>query len=140
MTVRFFIDSNVLIYADDQDAGAKRDTARELIRNAFEQRNGVLSQQVLREFFVAGTGKLGLPASSARRRVELYSRLHVIALGVGDLLAAIDITRLHSLSLWDALIIRAGVNGGCDVLFSEDMQDGFRFEGMEIRNPFTDRP
>jgi len=139
MTVRFFIDTNVLVYADDQDSGAKRERAEEIVRGAFEKRSGVLSVQVLREFFVVGTRKLGLPATAARRRVELYSRLDVISLGFDDLLAAIDLTRLHSFSLWDALIVRAALNGGCDVLYSEDLQDGFRLEGMEIQNPFADR-
>lgn len=138
--MRFFVDTNVLVYADDRDAPEKRARAREIIRSAFRQRTGAVSHQVLRELFVAATRKLDLSAVAARRRVELYARLDVVSLSLTDLLAAIDLTRLHSLSLWDALIFRAALIGGCQVLYSEDLQDGFRLEGLEVVNPFRSRP
>ena len=134
--MRFFVDTNVLVYADDKSEATKRKRAQELVRAAFQQRSGILSLQVLRELFAAATRKLGLTPERARRRVELYSRLEVVTLDVDDLLAAIDLTRLHSFSIWDALIVRAAFNGGCEVLYSEDLQHGSRIEGMEIRNPF----
>lgn len=134
--MRFFADTNVLAYAEDKDADDKRKRAREIVRRGFEERSGVVSLQVLRELFVVATGKLGLSPAAARRRVEIYSRLDLISLDLADLLAAIDLTRLHSFSLWDALIMRAALNGGCEVLYSEDLQHGFRLEGLEIVNPF----
>jgi predicted nucleic acid-binding protein len=135
MTVRSFIDSNVLVYADDRSAGPKQVRARALIREAMLARTGVLSLQVLQEYFSVATKKLGLSAAAARRRVALVSRLDVVILGVQDVLAAIDLHRLHGFSIWDALIIRAGLNAGCRVLYSEDLQDGRRIEGLEIVNP-----
>jgi predicted nucleic acid-binding protein len=78
-----------------------------------------------------------MPPAAARRRVELYSRLEVVSLGLTDLLGAIDITRLHSVSLWDALILRAAHNAGCEVVYTEDLQPGFRLEGLEVVNPFA---
>lgn len=134
--MRFFVDTNVLAYADDLDAGSKRDVAQAIVRRAFDEGSGILSQQVLRETFVVATRKLGLSPASARRRVELYSRLDVVRLDVDDLLYAIDLTRLHAVSLWDALIVRAALNGGCDVLYTEDLQHGYRFERLEVVNPF----
>lgn len=136
MTVRSFIDSNVLVYADDLSAGPKRERARALISGAMLARTGVLSLQVLQEYFSVATKKLGLPAAAARRRVALVSRLDVVILGVQDVLAAIDLHRLHGFSIWDALVIRAALNAGCRVLYSEDLQDGRRIEGLEIVNPF----
>jgi predicted nucleic acid-binding protein len=136
MTVRSFIDSNVLVYADDRSAGPKRERARALISGAMLARTGVLSLQVLQEYFSVATKKLGLPAAAARRRVALVSRLDVVILGVQDVLAAIDLHRLHGFSIWDALVIRAALNAGCRVLYSEDLQDGRRIEGLEIVNPF----
>ena len=136
MTVRSFIDSNVLVYADDRSAGPKQLRARALIREAMLARTGVLSLQVLQEYFSVATKKLGLSAAAARRRVALVSRLDVVILGVQDVLAAIDLHRLHGFSIWDALVIRAGLNAGCRVLYSEDLQDGRRIEGLEIVNPF----
>lgn len=136
MTARCFVDTNVLIYADDLSAGAKQDRARELIREMMRNKTGVLSLQVLQEYFAVATRKLGLSATSVRRRIELVSRLDVVLLGVEDVLAAIDLHRLHTFSIWDALVIRAALNAGCRILYSEDLQEGQRIQGMEVVNPF----
>jgi predicted nucleic acid-binding protein len=136
MTGRYFVDSNVLVYADDRSAGPKRYQARKLIQEVMRAKTGVLSLQVLQEYFAVATKKLGISAAGARRRVELLGRLDVVILGIQDLLAAIDLHRLHGLSIWDALVIRAALNAGCRVLYSEDLQDGRRFDGLEVVNPF----
>lgn len=136
MTVRCFVDSNVFVYADDRRAGAKRDRARKLIREVMEARTGVLSLQVLQEYFAVTTRKLGISAAAARRRVEVLSRLDVVILGVEDVLAAIDLHRLHGFAIWDALVVRAALNAGCRILYSEDLQDGRRIDGLEVVNPF----
>ncbi|HVG10937.1 MAG TPA: PIN domain-containing protein [Thermoanaerobaculia bacterium] len=136
MTVRCFVDSNVFVYADDRSAGAKRDRARELIREVMSARTGVLSLQVLQEYFAVSTRKLGVSAAAARRRIELLSRLDVVILGVEDVLAAIDLHRLHGFAIWDALVIRAALNAGCRILYSEDLQEGRRINGLEVVNPF----
>lgn len=136
MTARCFVDSNVLVYADDRNAGPKRDRARELIRESMESGTGVLSLQVFQEYFAVATKKLGISAEGARQRIALLSRLDVVILGVEDLLTAIDLHRLHKFSIWDALVIRAALNAGCRVLYSEDLQDGRRIDGLEIVNPF----
>jgi predicted nucleic acid-binding protein len=136
MTVRCFVDSNVFVYADDRSAGAKRDRARELIREVMSARTGVLSLQVLQEYFAVSTRKLGVSAAAARRRIELLSRLDVVILGVEDLLAAVDLHRLHGFAIWDALVIRAALNAGCRILYSEDLQEGRRIDGLEVVNPF----
>ncbi len=136
MTARCFVDTNVFIYADDDSAGPKRDQARELIREIMSSRAGVLSLQVLQEYFSAATKKLRIPAADARQRIEWLSRLDVVILGVEDLLAAVDLHRLHGFSIWDALVIRAALKAGCRVLYSEDLQDGRRIDGLEVVNPF----
>ena len=136
MTVRCFVDSNVFVYADDRSAGAKRDRARELIREVMSARTGVLSLQVLQEYFAVSTRKLGVSAAAARRRIELLSRLDVVILGVEDVLAAVDLHRLHGFAIWDALVIRAALNAGCRILYSEDLQEGRRINGLEVVNPF----
>jgi predicted nucleic acid-binding protein len=136
MTARCFVDSNILLYADDRSAGPKRERARELIEEVMSTGTGVLSLQVLQEYFAVATKKLGVPAAGARQRIELLSRLDVVILGVEDILMAIDLHRLHQFSIWDALVIRAALNAGCRVLYSEDLQDGRRIDGLEIVNPF----
>ena len=136
MTGPFYVDTNVLLYAEDNDQEAKRDVARDLISGLFGQRNGKISLQVLKEFFAAGTKKLGLDPLAAKRRVELYSRLDVVHLSTDDLLTAIDLHRLHQSAIWDALILRSAVISGCRTLLTEDLQHGFKLEGVEVVNPF----
>lgn len=137
MSAREFLDTNVLIYADDARDPRKRTRARELIRRLLRERRGVLSLQVLQEFFAAATRKLGMRSEDARRRVVEYSRFDVVTLGAADLVAAIDLHRLHHLSIWDALIVRAALNGACTTLLTEDMQPGYVIEKVTFRNPFA---
>lgn len=136
MSVPTFLDTNVLLYADDRANPEKRERAQQLIRKIVQERNGRISLQVLQEYFSAATRKLGIDAATARRKVELYSRLDLVRLDSGDLLAAIDLHRLHQFSIWDALILRAAMISGCRLLYTEDLQAGFRLENLEIVNPF----
>jgi predicted nucleic acid-binding protein len=138
--VRSFVDTNVLVYADDDASVAKQARARELIRELFASGNGVLSLQVLREYFVVATRKLDIPAEAARRKVEIYSRFDVAGSDAADLLAAIDLHRLHGLSLWDALVIQSALAARCGVLYSEDLQHGRQFGGLRVENPFAAQP
>ena len=138
MTAPFFVDTNVLVYADDRSAGVKRDVARELIRTAFRDGGAKLSTQVLAEFFAVATRKLQLSAASARRRVEIYTTLEVIRPSVDDVLAAIDLHRLHGLAIWDSLIVRSALASGCAILYTEDLQHEQAFDGLRVVNPFSD--
>jgi predicted nucleic acid-binding protein len=136
MTAPYFVDTNVLVYADDRSAGVKRDRARELIRSALRDGRARLSTQVLAEYFAVATRKLGLSSAAARRRVEIYAALTVLRPSVDDLLAAIDLHRLHELSIWDALIVRSARSSGCRMLYSEDLQHGRSFDGVLVVDPF----
>jgi len=136
MTGPSFVDTNVLVYADDLDAGPKRETARALLRKVVSTGDAVFSLQVLQEYFAVATRRLGLSSEAARARVEALSQLEVVTPRVEDLLAAIDLHRLHSLSIWDALVVRAALVSGCLVLYTEDLQHGRRFETLEVLNPF----
>lgn len=134
--MRRFLDTNVLLYADDLDAGPKRERAREILRDAIRSGEGVVSTQVLQEFFVVSTRKLGVDPAAARRKVELLSEMDLVRIDLGLILSAIDLHRLHSFSFWDALIVRAAAVGGCQTLLSEDLQDGRVVDGLRIENPF----
>lgn len=136
MTARTFFDTNVLIYADDKAAPAKQRRALDLAAEHRRARTGVVSLQVLQEYFVTVTRKLGVDVRIARRKVELLAEFDVATPDVADILAAIDLHRLHSFSFWDALIVRAAKQSGCSVLLSEDMQDTREIDGLQIVNPF----
>jgi predicted nucleic acid-binding protein len=133
---RSFFDTNVLVYSDDPRYPVKRAKAIDLVLDHLRQRTGVVSLQVLQEYFVSATGKLKLDAVLAKRRVEFFARFHVAEPKVSDILAAIDLHRLHGISLWDTLILRSAKQSGCSVLLTEDMQHGQVIDGVRIVNPF----
>ena len=95
-----------------------------------------MSLQVLQEYFVTVTRKLHVDAQIARRKVELLAEFDVAAPEVADIVAAIDLHRLHGLSFWDALVLRTAKQAGCGVLFSEDFQHAREMDGIRIVNPF----
>jgi predicted nucleic acid-binding protein len=136
MSARSFLDTNVLLYTDSVDTPAKQRRALELLAEQRLARTGVVSLQVLQEYFVAATRKLAVDAGVARRKVELFANYHVVVLDVEDVLAAIDLHRLHQVSLWDALVLRAAKEGGCSVLYTEDLQHGRSIDGVRIVDPF----
>ncbi|HSF17884.1 MAG TPA: PIN domain-containing protein [Vicinamibacteria bacterium] len=136
MSDREFIDSSVLVHSDDHDAPRKQSKALDLIERSRRAGTGVISTQVLQEYFVTATRKLGVPAVVAREKIIIFSHFEVARVSVDDLLAAIDLHRLHELSFWDGLILRSALSSGCNVLYTEDMQDGRRFEALRIVNPF----
>lgn len=134
--MRRFLDTNVLVYADDLDAGDKRERAQALLGEVLAAGDGVLSTQVLQEFFSISTRKLGVDPTMARRKVELLAEMDLVRIDLDLILAAIDLSRLHSFSFWDALIVRAASTAGCGVLLTEDLQHGQVVDGVRIENPF----
>src|SRR5579863_5464114 len=136
MSARSFFDTNILVYADDKAAPAKQRRAVDLVAEHRRAGTGVVSLQVLQEYFVAATRKLHVEVRIARRKVELLAEFDVAKLEITDILAAVDLHRLHGFSFWDALVLRAAKQTGCGVLFTEDLQDEREVDGIRIVNPF----
>jgi predicted nucleic acid-binding protein len=136
VSLRAFIDTNLLVYADDLDSGPNNRIAQQVVSGLIRTRAGVISTQVLKEYFVVATRKLGVSAESARRKISLLATLDVVQVDLPTILGAIDLLRLHSLSFWDALIVRSAANAGCSALLTEDLQHGRVIEGVRIENPF----
>lgn len=132
-----FIDTNILLYAYDVDAGDKHSRAREVLRHLWGQRTGALSTQVLQEFYVNATRKLRTPLDRARARTVLkaYTAWPVWPITASDVLEATRVEAAHRLSFWDALIVTAAVRSQATVLLSEDLGDGQRIEGLRVENP-----
>jgi predicted nucleic acid-binding protein len=136
MSVRSFFDTNILLYADDESAPAKQRRSRDLVAEHRRSGTGVVSLQVLQEYFVNVTRKLHVDPRIARRKVELLAEFDVAAPEVSDILAAIDLHRLHAFSFWDALVLRSAQQAGCSVLLSEDFQHDRTIDGVQVVNPF----
>ena len=136
---REFVDANVLVYAFDASAGAKRDAAKVLLERLWSSETGQLSVQVLQEFFVTVTKKVArpLPIAEAEDRVRELTAWRVFAPSPDDVLAAISVARTAKLSFWDAMILHAAAESGCDVCWTEDLNAGQVWRGVRIRNPFA---
>jgi len=135
-----FVDTNVLVYAYDDDEPQKRDRARALLAELGAADEIVVSTQVLQEFYVTVTRKLARPLAEddADRALQAWAQLPVVHIDVAIVLTAARVSRAHSLSFWDALIIEAARARGCDRVLSEDMQDGYDLDGVVVHNPFND--
>jgi predicted nucleic acid-binding protein len=136
MNVRSFFDTNILVYSDDKATPSKQRRAIDLVAGHRRAQTGVVSVQVLQEYFVTVTRKLGVDVRIARRKLELLAEFDVASPDVSDVLAAIDLHRLHGINFWDALIVRSARQAGCRMLFSEDMQNAREIDGVQIVNPF----
>ena len=133
-----FVDTKILVYAEDRDAKTKHELARDLVVKLWDERSGVLSVQVLQEFYVNVTRKLKKPLSSAKALevVEEYLTWTVVE-NTGKLLTtAVELQQKTQLSFWDAMVVQAAIDGGCDTLYSEDLNAGQRFGALVVVNPF----
>jgi len=130
-----FIDTNILVYAHDTTSSRKQAMAIELIDRLSAARSGGLSTQVLLELF-ATARKPGLTPTIAADIVDDFSRWSVYTPTGADVSAATRLSIKQTVSIWDALILTSAMRSGCDVLWSEDLQDGRRFGSLRVQNPF----
>ena len=133
-----FLDTNVLVYASDRDEPDKRRRARALVRAAAADGNGVISTQVVQEFFVTATRKLAIDPLKAKAIVATLHRLDLLEVTLEDINQAIDGVVLWQVSFWDALILTVAGRAGCPVVYSEDLNAGQRYGGVEVKNPFAE--
>lgn len=135
---RTFVDTNVLLYAHDASETEKQPIARALLEELWADHSGVLSTQVLQEFYVVATRKFKPPMrrSEARELVALYGTWSVVQVDVGLIFDAAALEEQAQLSFWDALIVEAARRAGAMRLVSEDLQSGRLIAGVVIENPF----
>ena len=138
MTDKVFVDTNILVYAHDLDASVKHDQAAEIVGQLWETRNGVLSTQVLQEFYVTLTRKVSSTLSKleARKLLQKYSNWQVVLNDSAIISQASEIEESYNLSFWDALIISAAYSQDVPMILTEDLTHGQIIEGILIKNPF----
>lgn len=142
MSVPTFVDTNVLLYARDASEPEKQPLARRWLDVLWERRTGRLSYQVLNEYYVAATRKLrpGLGQSLARADVQDLMAWRPIVLDEAMVKDAWHLEDRFGLSYWDALIVAAAREAGCDHLLTEDLQHGQDLDGVMVIDPFTLSP
>jgi len=135
---KVFIDTNIMIYAYDATAGRKHTVACDLLTSLWESGLGVISTQVLQEFFVNVVQKIERPIDKklAREIVRDFLKWNLVINDGESILEAIDICDRYGYSFWDAMIVEAAVKGGATVLMTEDLQHGQIIRDVRIHNPF----
>jgi len=136
MNGKTFIDTNVLLYSVDGRDPRKQRRAREVLRTLLSESGGVISTQVLQEFYVAATRKLGIEPLVAKSLLESFSALEVVTVDMDLIRDAIDCGILNQISFWDALIVVNAAKARCNRLWTEDMNAGQTIRGVLIENPF----
>jgi predicted nucleic acid-binding protein len=134
-----FVDSNILIYAHDADAGLKRTRAGKVLRELWENGTGRLSVQVLQEFYVNATRKLTTPMAqlTAREVVSSYAPWIHEPTTADTVTRAIDVAALAQISFWDALIVASAEQADAAQIYSEDLNTGQTIVSIRIVNPLA---
>lgn len=138
MSGRFFLDTNVFVYSFEANAKARQATS--LIREAVSTRRGIISYQVVQEFFNVAFKRFAKPMSEAEAEQYLSTVFRpILAVHSSPALymEAMRLYSLHALSWYDALIVAAAMQSECEILYSEDLQNKRKLEGLVIRNPFA---
>lgn len=131
-----FVDTNVLVYAHDGGAGKKHLKSVELLARLFEDGSGALSVQVLSEFYNAATKKLSMKSAEAEAAISDLGGWSIHRPGHADVLKACRLHRRYSIAWWDAMVLNSAIEVGCSILWSEDLNDGQRYDKVTVRNPF----
>lgn len=134
-----FVDTNILIYAHDRDAGMRWQRASQALEQLWEAHTGRMSVQVLQEFFAVATGKLkaAVGVAAAREVIRTYSPWVTVPTGVDTVLRASEIAEIAKISFWDGMIIAAAERSDAATLYTEDLNDGQVIVGIRVVNPLA---
>lgn len=139
MSARFFLDTNVFVYSFERTEPAKASRAAELIRDGLETRKGIVSYQVVQEFFNVAFRRFLKPMSAFAAEEYLgtvFRPLLAVHSSPALFVSALQLHHRHHLSWYDSLVVAAALEANCETLYSEDLQDGRRFDALTITNPF----
>jgi predicted nucleic acid-binding protein len=139
MPDKYFVDTNILIYAHDRSTGLKHERARQLIERLWISGQGVLSTQVLQELCINLRRKIArpLPVEEVRRLIQDYLSWEIVVNTPSSVLAALEIEVRYKTSFWDALVLHAAESSGASVLYSEDLAAGQKYGPIQVINPLT---
>ena len=132
---KVFLDTNILVYCLDRSETGKRKKCRNLLKSLTGEHKAVLSTQVMQEFYVAATAKLGADPLLVKDILRSLERFETVTVSPALIKEAIDCAIINRLSFWDALIIVSAESARCEVLWSEDLNHGQIVRGVRIENP-----
>lgn len=132
---KVFIDTNILVYSLDRFDPTKQKKCRSLLKTLTDDFQGVISTQVMQEFYVTTVKKLGADPLLIKDILHAYERFETVIITPDSIRDAIDCSIINRLSFWDALIVVAAESARCEKLWSEDLNDGQVIRGVQIENP-----
>jgi predicted nucleic acid-binding protein len=132
---KVFLDTNILVYSLDQADAAKKAKCRGLIRSLTAESRGVISTQVMQEFYVAATSKLVADPLLTKDILRSLERFETVVVSPSLIKDAIDCSIINRLSFWDALIVVSAESAQCEILWTEDLNHGQIIRGVRIENP-----
>jgi predicted nucleic acid-binding protein len=140
MADKYFVDTDILLYAHDRSAGLKHEPARQLIERLWISGQGVLSTQVLQELCLNLRRKLArpLPVEEVRQLIHDYLSWEIVVNSPASVLQALEIEIRYKTSFWHALVLQAAESSGATVLYSEDLASGKKYGPIHVINPLTD--
>ncbi len=139
MSDRYFLDTNVFVYSFDQTSPRKRKRALELIGDAIMARNGIVSYQVVQEFFNVALRRFAEPMKGSEAEQYLatvFRPLLAVHSSPALYVEALRLSSRYGLHWYDSLIVAAAQESKCSVLYSEDLQSGMRIDALSVQNPF----
>lgn len=136
MIPKTFLDTNIIVYSVDRHEPRKRDKARSLLARLESDHAGVVSTQVLQEFYVTAVKKLGVPPLDAKAMMEALTCFELVVVGLDQIRHAADCSILNRISFWDGLIIASAEAARCTRVWSEDLSSGQTLRGVTVINPF----
>jgi predicted nucleic acid-binding protein len=140
MSGKFFLDTNIFVYLFDATAPAKAKKAARLVRDAVDTGKGIVSYQVVQEFFNVALRRFAQPMSAAEAEqylITVFRPLLAIHSSPTLFVEALRIAGKCRLAWYDSIIVASALEGRCDTLYSEDFQHGREIEGLRIENPFV---
>ena len=134
---KYFIDTNIVLYANDKRDPQKQCKARTLVVDLMRKGIGVVSTQVLQEYASAAMTKLGQPEEVVLRQLTLLETLEVVGQTPRMIRRAVELKKTYRISFWDACIIANAEEAGCTTLYSEDLNTGQFYSGIRVENPLV---
>lgn len=134
---KVFIDTNILIYAMDKSHPLKRSRCRDLLKRLNNELKGVISTQVMQEFYVTATKKLGADPLVVKDLLNSFERFETVLVTPEIIKDAVDCSILNRLSFWDSLIVSAAESANCAKLWTEDLNHGQIIRSVRIENPLA---
>lgn len=136
--MRVFLDSNIIVYANDRREKRRQKMAVNLVGSCMREGTGVISIQVLQEYANVALGKLKQSSDIVLRQLHLLEAFEIVEPKPQTVRRSVEIRAAYGISFWDSAIIAAAEYARCDAILTEDLNPGQYYAGIIVKNPFAE--